>query len=302
MWRRAIGEQLFAAAKHDRHREDAHSVDQVIGEQRVHEFGAALGDEVWAVFLLQPLQVGDVAQEHRARPTRIDLARARNHVFLDLVELLGDAAMGSVVVLVRPVPSENLVGLAAEQEVEFLLEDAVELFAELLMPCFVYIDECHDYIARDANVTAILEQARKQKVGLVLAHQYLSQISQSVLESLFSNTSVKFASGISDRDAHAVARELRTTPSFIAEQQTGSWAAYVKNQTGTAISLKVPFGSMEKLERMDADERHALRERMRDRYSVRPDQPIVNLHKPDLAWKLEREESVPSDDKPGDWS
>jgi hypothetical protein len=29
MRRRAVGEQLFAAAKHDRHREDAHSVDQV---------------------------------------------------------------------------------------------------------------------------------------------------------------------------------------------------------------------------------------------------------------------------------
>src|SRR5437667_3653986 len=71
---RAVSEQLFAAAKHDRHREDAHSVDQVIGEQRVDEFGTALGDEIRAVFPLQALYVGDVAQEHRARPARIDLA------------------------------------------------------------------------------------------------------------------------------------------------------------------------------------------------------------------------------------
>src|SRR5437763_9638006 len=40
--------------------------------------------------------------------------------------------MGSVFFVVGPVRGENLVGLAAEQEVEFLLEDAVELFAELL--------------------------------------------------------------------------------------------------------------------------------------------------------------------------
>src|SRR2546427_97182 len=53
-----------SAAKHDRHCEDAHSVDQVIGEQRVDELGTALGDEVRAVFLLQALHVGDVAQEH----------------------------------------------------------------------------------------------------------------------------------------------------------------------------------------------------------------------------------------------
>jgi hypothetical protein len=30
----------------------------------VDEFGTALGDEVRAVFLLQALHVGDVAQEH----------------------------------------------------------------------------------------------------------------------------------------------------------------------------------------------------------------------------------------------
>jgi hypothetical protein len=41
--------------------------------------------------------------------------------------------MGSVFVLVWPVGGKNLIGLAAEQEVEFLLEDAVELFAELLI-------------------------------------------------------------------------------------------------------------------------------------------------------------------------
>src|SRR5258708_30339644 len=40
--------------------------------------------------------------------------------------------MGSGFVLVGPVRGENLVGLAAEQEVEFLLEDAVDLFAALL--------------------------------------------------------------------------------------------------------------------------------------------------------------------------
>ena len=40
------------------------SPNVVIGEQRVDEFGTALGDEVWAAFLLQTLHVGDVAQEH----------------------------------------------------------------------------------------------------------------------------------------------------------------------------------------------------------------------------------------------
>jgi hypothetical protein len=35
---------LFATAEHDRHCEDAHRVNEVVGEQGVHKFGAALGD------------------------------------------------------------------------------------------------------------------------------------------------------------------------------------------------------------------------------------------------------------------
>src|ERR1700741_1004203 len=64
MRRRAVGEKFFAAAKHDRHGESADRVDEVVGEQCVNELGAALCDEVGAVFLLQTLYGVDVAQEH----------------------------------------------------------------------------------------------------------------------------------------------------------------------------------------------------------------------------------------------
>ncbi len=96
------------------------------------QLGTALGDQVRAVFLLQALHVGDTAQEHRAGPARMDLARARHRVLPDVVEQPGDVAMGSVFVVVGPVPGEDLVGLAAEQEVEFLLEEVADLLAELL--------------------------------------------------------------------------------------------------------------------------------------------------------------------------
>src|SRR6267378_4675421 len=132
MRRRAVREQLLAAAENDRHRKNAHRVDQIVGEQCMHEFGTALRYEVRAILLLQTLHVGDVAEEHRALPARIDLARARNRVLLDLVEQFRDAAVGRIFVVVRPVPGENLVGLAAEEEIELLLEEAVELFARLL--------------------------------------------------------------------------------------------------------------------------------------------------------------------------
>ncbi len=136
------------------------------------------------------------------------------------------------------------------------------------MPCFVYIDEAQDYIQQDANISDILEQARKQKVGLIIAHQYLSQLSQGILDSLYANTSIKFAGGVSDKDAHALARNMRTTADFIESQSKLSFAAHVRNLTSTAISLRIPAGELESWQRMSVGEHLALRDRMRAQYAV----------------------------------
>jgi uncharacterized protein DUF87 len=136
------------------------------------------------------------------------------------------------------------------------------------LPTFVYIDECQDYIAEDSNFTVILEQARKQKVGLIVAHQYLTQLSQGILDSLHANTSIKFAGGVSDRDAHALARNMRTPPDLLESQPKGSFAAYVRNVTPHAVSLRIPFGLLEDQERMTPAEQAAVLDRMRAQYAV----------------------------------
>jgi hypothetical protein len=133
---------------------------------------------------------------------------------------------------------------------------------------FVYIDECQDYIANDSNFTTILEQARKQKVGIIVAHQFLTQLKQGVLDNLHANTSIKFAGGVSDRDAHALARNMRTTPEFIESQTKLLFAAYVRNFTANAISLRIPFRELERKERMTKEEETALRNEMRDQYAI----------------------------------
>lgn len=59
---------------------------------------------------------------------------------------------------------------------------------EQRLPCFVYIDECHDFIKRDPKIPVILDQARKLNVGLVLAHQRLQQLQPYVLDALPRNS------------------------------------------------------------------------------------------------------------------
>jgi hypothetical protein len=142
------------------------------------------------------------------------------------------------------------------------------------LPCFAYVDECQDYIRADEKITIILEQARKQKVGVILAHQLLSQISPRVLDSLYGATAIKFAAAVSDANAHALARNMRTTPQFIEEQPQGSFAGYMRPLTPRAVSIRIPPYVMEKLPRMSEHEQDRLRDHMRATYA----EPHSTLH------------------------
>lgn len=115
-------------------------------------------------------------------------------------------------------------------------------------PAFLYIDEAAEYF--DNNIDNLLSQARKYRLGMVMAHQYLDQLAGGLRASIASNTSIKLAGGVSDRDARSVAPDMRTTPTFILEQRKGAkethFACYIRNATATALSLTIPFGTMER--------------------------------------------------------
>src|SRR5205823_594403 len=88
------------------------------------------------------------------------------------------------------------------------------------------------------------------------------------LDSLYANTSIKFAGGVSDKDAYALARNMRCEPAFIAEQPKGSFAGYVRNTTKNAITLKFPFIRLDGLPRMNEDQYEMVRDAIRERYGV----------------------------------
>tara|TARA_R110002124_G_scaffold153244_1_gene320214 strand:- start:7063 stop:9270 length:2208 start_codon:yes stop_codon:yes gene_type:complete len=145
-------------------------------------------------------------------------------------------------------------------------QERATLPKEKRMPTFVYVDECADYL--DQNVSIILEQARKFNVGMILAHQYVGQLSAKLQESFAANTSIKFAGGVSDKDARQLGHMLRCTPEFIEGQGKGQFAASVRNMTSAAVSLRIPFGHLEAMPRMTDEEQKEVRGMMRERYAV----------------------------------
>jgi len=145
-------------------------------------------------------------------------------------------------------------------------QERATLSASARLPTFVYVDEAADYF--DRNIGLILSQARKFNVGMVLAHQYLGQLEPKLQEAFAANTSIKFAGGVSARDARTLAPMLYCDPALIEAQPKGSFAAHVRGVTKSALPLKFPFGHMEAMDRMSADEREALQRAMRERYAV----------------------------------
>ena len=133
-------------------------------------------------------------------------------------------------------------------------------------PTFVYIDEAADYF--DRNIGLILSQARKFNVGMVLAHQYLGQLEPKLQEAFAANTSIKFAGGVSNRDARALGPMLGCEPGLIEAQPKLSFAASIRGIAKGALPLRFPAGHLEAMERMAPADQDALRDAMRERYAV----------------------------------
>jgi hypothetical protein len=146
------------------------------------------------------------------------------------------------------------------------------------LPTFVYIDEAQDYIAHDANIVTLCDQARKMRVGLSFANQRVAQMDTKVLDTL-TNVAIKCARAVNDSGAHTLARNMGTTPDFIQKQPVGSFAIALRNEP--AVSIKIPHGKMEAMERRTTDEIARIRAQMREKYAVPyeipPAKPIVNL-------------------------
>jgi len=141
------------------------------------------------------------------------------------------------------------------------------------LPCMVYVDEAQDYF--DENIGIILSQARKYRVGMLLAHQYLGQLTSGLQEAFEANTSIKLAGGVSARDARALAGQMAADPDLIARQPKGTFATNIRSLTDRAVPMSFPFFALEKLPRTSPAERDAIRDHSRRVYA----EPLINSQK-----------------------
>jgi hypothetical protein len=134
---------------------------------------------------------------------------------------------------------------------------------------FVYIDEAQDYF--DESMENLLNQARKYKVGLILAHQNLDQFDQKLRATVMSSTSIKLVGGVSAKDAALLAKEMRCEPEDILAVQKRKdmteFLLYIRNHPPLTI-LDVILGVMESRPRLTREELDKIREINRAKFCM----------------------------------
>ena len=112
---------------------------------------------------------------------------------------------------------------------------------------YLYIDEFQNFITESINT--ILAEARKYKLCLTMAHQYIGQLSKgqdtSIRDAIFGTVGTLISFKIGVEDAEFLAKEF--APVFSAQDLVNmeKYHAYIKllvdNQSLTPFNIKPPY-------------------------------------------------------------
>lgn len=115
-------------------------------------------------------------------------------------------------------------------------------------PFYLYVDEFQNF-ATD-SFTTILSEARKYKLSLCMAHQYIEQIPENIRDAVFGNVGTKIAFRIGVEDGEFLEREFE--PTFKANDMTklSVGNCYIKmlvdNFPTKPFSMNIPFDVVQK--------------------------------------------------------
>lgn len=145
------------------------------------------------------------------------------------------------------------------------------------LPCWVYIDECDQYIKDDPSTIELIARGREAKVGMIFAHRWIDEVGERAAKALESNTTIIFAGGLKGSDVPVVARamELKRDQHHLLSRTKGDdhtiFTAYIR---GLPINtIRVPFGQVDRELTMSDGEHEALLQEQFKRWGADPKPP-----------------------------
>ena len=105
--------------------------------------------------------------------------------------------------------NSNLIGLVIVGKILMAALSRVDSFGTDLPPFYLYIDEFQN-ITTD-SISTILSEARKYKLSLTVAHQFIAQLDEKIKNSVFGNVGSMAAFRVSSEDAEYLEKQFAPT-------------------------------------------------------------------------------------------
>jgi hypothetical protein len=131
----------------------------------------------------------------------------------------------------------NLIGLLLVGKIQMAALSRVDMYGQKMNDFYLYIDEFQN-VTTD-SIASILSEARKYRLSLTVAHQYISQLDDKIKDAVFGNVGSMAVYRISSEDAKYI--EPKYNPTFTASDmmKLDNFNSYVKMLVG-GIPVK-PF-------------------------------------------------------------
>lgn len=151
----------------------------------------------------------------------------------------------------------NLIGLLLVGKIQMAALSRVDMYGQKMNDFYLYIDEFQN-VTTD-SIASILSEARKYKLSLTVAHQYISQLEEKIKDAVFGNVGSMAVYRISSEDAVAVEPKFKPTFTAADIMKLDNFNSYVSMLIGgvptkpfsmTSHWSLTPKGNMEIVEKI----------------------------------------------------
>ena len=149
----------------------------------------------------------------------------------------------------------NLIGLLLVGKIQMAALSRVDMFGQKMNDFYLYIDEFQN-VTTD-SISSILSEARKYRLSLNIAHQYVEQLEEGIKNAVFGNVGSMAIHRISTENAEIFAKQLEPTfgaPDIIKLENLNCYIKMLVNGTPVKpFNSHTPFppkGNMDAIEKV----------------------------------------------------
>ncbi|MFH0831113.1 MAG: type IV secretion system DNA-binding domain-containing protein [Parcubacteria group bacterium] len=138
--------------------------------------------------------------------------------------------------------NSNLIGMILVAKIQMAALSRVNMAQEQRPDFYLYIDEFQNFTTD--SIPTILSEARKYRLNLILAHQFITQVKEEIRDAVFGNVGTLLTYRVGAQDSEVLEKEFE--PVFSANDivNLGFAQAYIKATTQRtplpAFSLQIP--------------------------------------------------------------